>query len=168
MFSFMHKYLKRAVSLCVEHKHDDALKSKHCAILVMGGTVLSVGYNRHKIHGMIIKFRRNQHTCTIHAEMDAILKATQGITNNSKEGSLRGAKLFVARVRWKNLCAKKEEEDNTQESLPVIGNSQPCPMCACIIHTYGIKKVYFTLDNETEAYGVQVVRDPNVVFVEHG
>jgi hypothetical protein len=69
--------------------------------------------------------------CTVHAEVDALLKV-------SNREDLRGATVYVIRV-------------NKQGQLAM---SQPCPMCSEILREHGIKRAFFTVSENENAYGV--------------
>lgn len=137
----MHKFLKLAIHHARNHTYDEGLEYGLCAVLVKSGNVVSIGFNRMATNGFVEHFAdrakgrmRNFHLST-HAEMDAILR----VRNRT---DLRGTKIFVARPR---PCGD-------------LGLARPCVVCQHVLHSYGIKRAYYTInDNE---YGVMRVIDP--------
>lgn len=121
------RYLKIAVDELRGRELDPDLTSHHAAVIVSGGRVQSVGINKHKKNGFIKSFQHHDF-CNTHAECDAVLKARRKI-------DLRNAKIYVARLR-------KDGQ---------IGNSKPCEMCALVLQRYGIRRVYYTISDDTFA-----------------
>lgn len=99
---------------------------KHAAILVKGGSVISWSNNRNKFKQWAQKFRaRHRGPATIHAEIGAVLGVSREKTN--------GSDLYVVRVNHKgNLCL-----------------SIPCNMCHEVLSHVGVKRVYYSVDNQT-------------------
>jgi deoxycytidylate deaminase len=96
-------------------------KLRHGAVLVKGGSILSVAYNKDDYTSFASRFR--PHNCgpaTRHAETECIL----GV---SKERST-GADIFVCRI-------------NRRGEFRL---SKPCLMCHAIIKNAGIKRVFYT------------------------
>lgn len=115
------KYLKMAFKIASEHPYYSEMGYLHGAVIVKGGRVLSSGINKPKTNQFIATYAYHEGS-NIHAECDAILRAR-------KKTDLKGAKLYVARMR-------------KIDKLP--GISKPCIMCQKIIQRYGIKKVFYT------------------------
>jgi deoxycytidylate deaminase len=118
----MHKFLKLAYEHAKAHPYDPSLEYNLCAVIVRGGKVLSIGYNRRGWNGLSEFYKAQDHACTIHAEIDAIV-------SKRKKIRFEGAKVYVARVR----------ADGT------VGNAKPCEMCQHVLFNYGVKKAYFTI-----------------------
>lgn len=137
----MHKFLKYAYRLGLEHNFPDSLEQHICAVIVRGGNVLSVGFNKPGMNSFVQHFQNitKQRWCsTTHAEQDAILRVRNSI-------DLTCSKIFVVRIR-------KEKSP-----LGNMGLARPCPICQEVIRQYGIKRAYYTI-SDTE-YGVlNVVR----------
>lgn len=92
-------------------------RARHGAIIVKGGSVLSVGINKSRTHDSWINDRpRNQ--CSIHAEISAIRSA----------GNVSGATLYVCRVN----------------KLNELRLSAPCTNCQDYIEMSGIRKVVYS------------------------
>jgi deoxycytidylate deaminase len=97
--------------------HEAAWKTnysyKMSGVIVKGGSILSVGFNRISDHPAAY------YGCSFHAETDAIKKA---------KGNIVGAKLFVYRF------GREKSE---------LRPSKPCSMCQQEIAKAGISSVYF-------------------------
>lgn len=121
------RYLRYAIDLVREHTYEDHLEYHLASVIVAGGNILSTGYNSSKVTSFIRTFGlpRNH----MHAECDAILSARNKI-------DLNGAKLYVARL----TVARGN-----------IANSKPCDLCRHAAGMYGIKRIFYTVDNSTFA-----------------
>jgi deoxycytidylate deaminase len=100
---------------------------KHGAILIKGGNVVNVAFNKPDFTSFGNRFRNN-YTCggaTTHAEIGAIL----GLARSSTEG----ATVFVVRVN----------------KLGEYRMSKPCPMCEEVLKFVGVKKVVYTTGEDT-------------------
>lgn len=129
----MNKFLKMAFQHSMDHDYGD-LEYNLCAIIVRGGSVLSVGFNKRQTNGFVEHYtdkirgiNREWHIST-HAEMDAVLQARN-------KTDLRGAKIYVIR---KHLNFQKAD---------VFGMSRPCNICENVLKAYGVKKAYYTIDD---------------------
>jgi len=97
-------------------------KLKHGAVLIKGGNIVNVAFNKPDFTKFGNRFRNN-YTCghaTTHAEIGAIL----GLSRSATEG----AKVFVVRV-------------NRHGEYRM---SKPCPMCEDVLKFVGVKKVVYT------------------------
>jgi tRNA(Arg) A34 adenosine deaminase TadA len=132
----MHKHLQLAKSFGEQHIYDEYLEHHVCAIIVKGGAILSVGYNKSGTNAFVRHYQKvakHEYCETTHAEQDAILKVRS-------KTDLRGSKIFVVRLRAPN------------SPLGELGMARPCPICQGVLKSYGIKRAYFSInDNE---YGV--------------
>lgn len=122
----MHKFLKSAINLANAYEFDERLGYTHCAIIVRGGAILSVGYNGLNTNGFVDYLRsfgnNDRPFSNKHAEVSAILSARNKI-------DLRGSKLYVVRVKPTG-----------------IGLSRPCLSCCQAARQYGIRRIVFTVD----------------------
>lgn len=99
---------------------------RHGAVLARGGSIISLGVNSDKYCSVGKSFRsEDKGNPTYHAEIRALLNIPRHIT--------RGAVMYVAR------CSKNGEENRM---------SKPCSMCHAVMEERGIRKVYYTVDNE--------------------
>ena len=105
---------------------------RHGAVLVRGGSVINWSTNRNRVQRWAQKFRA--HGCghaTHHAELGAILGVAREKT--------QGADVYVVRV-------------NKRDNLLL---SKPCPMCEEVLRHVGVKRVFYSVDDDTiECYRV--------------
>lgn len=95
---------------------------KMAAILVCRNGKTYIGYNQRKTHPLQKEFARNEHSIHLHAEIDAIVKAT-------RDGSpVDGGTMYVARV-WRN-------------GSPAL--AKPCSGCQKAIIHFDIAHVEWT------------------------
>ena len=126
----MHRYLRLAMQYANEKDYGNQIDYHLCAIIVRGGSVISVGYNKHNTNAFVEHYAdiargRGRDFClSTHAEQDAILKARNKV-------DLRGCKIFVARRLRLN-------------GKP--GMARPCPICENALNSYGIRKAYYTIN----------------------
>lgn len=123
----MNKYLKIAKNCAITHDYAPSLEYNLCAVIVRGGAILSIGYNKRMVNGLTEFYKIEDHVISTHAEVDAVLKARRKI-------DLTGSKIYVLRIR------KGDGE---------IANAKPCEMCQHILFNYGIKKAIYTVDPYT-------------------
>jgi deoxycytidylate deaminase len=99
---------------------------KMAAVLMYKRKVISIGLNQYRTHPMQKKYRRNDHSLHLHAEIDALRNA---LRNFSKE-ELSSFKMYIARVRKDGLT----------------GLAAPCEGCKKALEDHGIKSIYWTDD----------------------
>jgi deoxycytidylate deaminase len=132
----MHKNLLSAINLAKNYKFDRRLGYHHCALIVRGGSILAVGYNGLNVNTFIDYLSDYDKTprpfINRHSEVDAILSVRNKI-------DLRGSKLFVIRLKADG----------------VVGMSAPCASCQHAARQYGIKRVIYSIDNNT--YGTMKI-----------
>lgn len=134
----MHKHLKTAIRRLKAHEYDPYMDYRLCAVIVKGGKILSTGYNRRSTNGFVEHYTSMIRgvgigdSCSTHAEMDAVLNIRDKV-------DLRSCKIFVARLRI---------DDS-------IGMARPCRICQAVLFSYGIRKAYYTIDENT--YGVMKI-----------
>jgi cytidine deaminase len=104
---------------------------RHGAVLIGGGNaIIGMGVNSEKYSSIGAKYRPDHKgQSTYHAEIVSV--------NNIARNLTKGATIFVARI------AKNSGEDRM---------SKPCSMCHAVLKAQGVKKVYYTIDNETIGY----------------
>jgi len=110
-------------------------KLRHGAVLVKGGRVVSVGFNKGSYCAFGQRFRDQYKYghATQHAEISAIL----GISAKTTQG----ASMYVARINNENKFRM----------------SKPCCMCHEVMEFVGVRKVYYTTGEdsyETAAIGL--------------
>lgn len=94
-------------------------RNTHGAVVVKGGRVMGTGFNKSRNHPAIVSPEHIKTDCSYHAEEVAIREAG--------ENNVRGAIIYVARVKNGN------DRD-----------SKPCVKCSALIERVGIKRVIFT------------------------
>lgn len=140
----MNRYLNMTVELNRKHEFDPDLPAFVTSVIVQGGRVLAVGHSKRANSGLQERYRVNDYTCTVHAEVDAILSVRRKV-------DLTGSKIYVAR--------RHKHKHN-----PKVVMSRPCPMCQAILYAYGIKKAYYTIrDNE---FGCMKIVHPTMIPAE--
>ena len=105
-------------------------KLRHGAILTKGGSIINISFNKENYTYFGTRFRNSSHGhATVHAEIGCILGIPRGSTT--------GADLYVCRIN-------REGE---------FRNSKPCSMCHEALKHVGVKRVYYTTnDNTIEMY----------------
>ena len=103
---------------------------KHGAVLVKGGSVINTSCNKNRLVSFGSRFcTEHDGIATLHAELGAILGLDRTVTE--------GATLYVARVG----------KDGG------FRLSKPCSMCTAAMSHVGIKRVYWTIDDNNCAMG---------------
>jgi tRNA(Arg) A34 adenosine deaminase TadA len=141
----MNKYLRMAMSFAAENEYDDTLEYHLCAVIVRGGAVISVGFNKKGTNGFVEYYgdlaKGERDWClSTHAEMDAVYKARGKI-------DLRGCKIFVVRRR---------KLDHS------YAMARPCEICRHVLYNYGIRRAYYTI-SENE-FGQMKIVNPATAF----
>ena len=117
------KYLTMAAKVAGQNR--TCVQHRHGAVLVKGGSVISYSTNKNALKWWVARFRhRDRGHATKHAEV--------GCIHNIDRSKTTGSTLYVARI------------GNTGNLLM----SEPCPMCKRALANAGIKKVYYTLNEE--------------------
>lgn len=108
-------------------------RAKIAACLYYKKKIISIGTCQMKTHPFQVEYQRNDHSCFLHAEIDAIKKAI----NRIGEAEIKKCVLFVCRVRT-----------NTTRNKVSFGLAKPCDGCQKCIDNYGIKEVYYTVSTD--------------------
>ena len=105
-------------------------KIRHGAVLIKGGSVKNVSFNKDKYNSFGDRFRdKGRGPATVHAELGCILGLSRSVTS--------GSDLYVCRIN-------KNGE---------FRYSKPCSMCHDALKHVGVKRVYYTTnDNTIEMY----------------
>jgi len=110
-------------------QQSDSGRACHGAVLVKGGNIINAGHNKWAYSSFGKRFRhRGKGISTLHAELATILNLDRSVT--------QGADIYVVRVG----------------SEGKFKMSKPCPMCETALKHVGIKRVYYTTNNETLEY----------------
>ena len=100
------------------------LVHKHGCIIVYNDNIISYGHN---------KKNNSLKNFSIHAEVDAINRLNKKYKSKK---IISNCSLYVVRIR---------NGFNEEDELKM---SKPCMNCACKINKIGIKKVYYSVDND--------------------
>ena len=95
---------------------------RHAAVLT-NGRFSFVGFNSHKTHPLQARFGRNEKAVCLHAEVDAIVKATR-----AGHTDLSSFSMYVARV--------------LKDGSPAL--SKPCKGCQDALMSFNVKHVDWT------------------------
>lgn len=112
-------FLRRAAELAAR---SSVCHHRHGCVIVRNGVIISEGYNYHTNH--------MEHQFTIHAEVDALQRI-----GGKKKKILCECELYVVRI-------------GTDGMGQPLKYSKPCPDCTRAILKSGIKKVYFSTNDE--------------------
>ena len=105
-------------------------KIRHGAVLIKGGSVLNASFNKDKYTSFGSRFRSpTRGHATVHAEIGCVLGLPRSVTS--------GADVYVCRINRNGE----------------FRNSKPCTMCHEALKHVGVKRVYYTTnDNTFEMY----------------
>tara|TARA_R100000008_G_C3585009_1_gene171536 strand:+ start:1750 stop:2187 length:438 start_codon:yes stop_codon:yes gene_type:complete len=99
-------------------------KIRHGALLVKGGSVLNASCNKENYSSFGRRFRcPHRGHATVHAELGCVLGMPRDVTT--------GSDVYVCRIN-------REGE---------FRNSKPCAMCHAALKHVGVKRVYYTTNN---------------------
>lgn len=143
----MNKFFRMALQHATEHNYDNQ-EYNLCAVIVRGGAVISVGFNKRNTNGFVEHYtdraKGQRDWCmSTHAEMDAVLQARA-------KTDLKGCKIYVLR---KHL--------NTT-NYDTLGMAKPCEICQHVLYNYGIRRAYWTIDDKTS--GSMKVTNPALEY----
>ena len=101
-------------------------KIRHGAILIKGGSVINASFNKDNYTSFGTRFRDpSRGHATVHAEIGCVLGLPRDVTS--------GADIYVCRINREGA----------------FRNSKPCSMCHEALKHVGIKRVYYTTNNNT-------------------
>lgn len=115
----MHKFLKIARKVAMK----SICRYRLGAVLVKGGAIINFGYNRTGHHNLIEK-KKTRDIDQLHAEVDAVLGIAKIET--------RKCDIWIARI-------KNDDQ---------LGLAKPCEMCQLILKEMGIRRVFYSIENE--------------------
>lgn len=105
---------------------------KLAAAVVYRGNVASVGFNQNKTHPMQLKWMVNPKRITLHAEVNALCRASRILD----EYEFSRSSIYVARV-------KKEEIRGNW----TYGMAKPCAGCMRCIMSFGIRELWYSTND---------------------
>jgi tRNA(Arg) A34 adenosine deaminase TadA len=104
------------------------------ACVVLQNDIVSFGINEMKSHPFQARYGKNSDAVFLHAETSAIKNALKYISVKD----LTRCTLYISRVKY---------TDATKTQF-MFGTAKPCSGCFRCINTFGIYRVYYTLDNQ--------------------
>lgn len=113
----MHKFLKQAIEEANKSDH----KQKVGAIIFNKSKIISRGYNHSQRSVRHLKPKFQRYSGTVHAEVDAIIKAKTDLKNSS---------ILIIRINRNNQ----------------LRLAKPCKWCQMYLEYVGIRKVYYSID----------------------
>jgi tRNA(Arg) A34 adenosine deaminase TadA len=135
----VNKFLKIAHEFALNHEFDSKLGYNLCCVLVRGGSIVSVGYNSITRNSFVDYLSskdpnfREKPFRNRHSEMSSILNVRNKI-------DLTGCKAYVVRTK----------------ASGGVGMARPCSLCQVALQRYGIKRAYYTInDNEFGVMNMQ-------------
>jgi deoxycytidylate deaminase len=120
-------------------------KNKTGAVIVVGKKIVATGRNSIKTHPFARTFSRHPDAIYLHAEHDAILKASRKLGDRDWSK----ARLYVARATKSDF----------------FGLAKPCNGCACAIEHFKINFVCYTLDASEYLSYVTLNRKTDQMFM---
>ena len=142
---YMHKLLQKVAVEAERHEYDSGADYKLAAMIVKGGAIISVGFNKRQTNSFVEHYHtlangKKDFCLSTHAEMDAVLQVRSKV-------DLCGSKIYVARIR-KN------------EKIGHLAMAKPCRVCQRVLLSYGIKRAIYTIDDFN--YGVLKVSKESI------
>jgi tRNA(Arg) A34 adenosine deaminase TadA len=131
---------KKVISILEELskiKEDDALRVRVASAIVYRHKLISIGTNKLKTDPFQKRFSRNNNKIYIHAEIEAIKKASKILTKKE----FKHSSIYVCRLKWNSTHKNKKL---------IFGMSKPCDSCMNAIIEFGIKKIIYTTNNGIE------------------
>jgi deoxycytidylate deaminase len=117
--------LSSIINICrLQASLSQGCKGQHGAVLVRGGAIIKQGYNKPSYRAFTDRFRVMVGKL-LHAEMDCVLNLPRGLTE--------GSDIYVVRL----------------SKAGDLVLSYPCRQCVAGLKFVGIRRVYFSVDNET-------------------
>jgi tRNA(Arg) A34 adenosine deaminase TadA len=131
--------------LATEAKDQEgASRCRVAALLVHKNIPVAIGRNSMKSHPIMTRFGRTEHHLFLHAEIEAIIKASKELTSSE----LSKCTLYVCRVLADGNCAM----------------ARPCPGCQRAIKEYGIGKVIWTTETGYTTSEHEMLNDTNEMY----
>lgn len=103
---------------------DDGLNAHLGAVIVRGGSVLSVATNTLGLNAYVYHNAPHDGVRSVHAEINAVFKARRKV-------DLEGSVMYVARKTY----------------FGEVSLARPCQMCVYVLQRYGVKRVYYTVSD---------------------
>lgn len=109
--------------------------ARMASCVVYKNDVIAFGVNEMKTHPFQAKFGKNSEAVFLHAETSAIKNALKYVSVET----LEKCTLYVCRIKHFDFTKKKL----------IFGTAKPCCGCLRCINTFNLKKVVYSLDNQS-------------------
>jgi deoxycytidylate deaminase len=110
--------------------------AKISAAIVYKSEIIVLGFNKYKSHPIMLKFASNKSRIFLHAEADAIRKATKFLS----EDELRKSCLYVCRVLKNGAW----------------GISKPCDGCMNMIRSFEINRIIYSSNGKNSYVSMSI------------
>ena len=143
----MNKHLQYAIKQALTHEYEPNIDFHLCAVIVRGGNILSVGFNQRKTNAFVehytdkVRGGGREYCLSTHAEHSAINLVRKKI-------DLTGCTMYVARLR------------PSLSKYGQLGLARPCHICQHMLLSYGLKKAYYTINDNK--YGVMKITEKTI------
>jgi len=114
--------------------------AKIAAMITIKNKPISFGVCQYKTDPFQAKYGKNSDSICLHAEINSIKNALRKIHVDE----LKNCTMYIARIKNKRI----NNEHNLFEQI--TGLAKPCSGCNKAIIEFGIKRVYYTLDDTNE------------------
>lgn len=128
--------LRLAYHRVFDHEYDKRLSARLCAVITVGGSIVSTGHNKMASNSFVEQYARD--ACRPFTNMHAEMAAVQAALRQASPEKLVGAKIFVARTL------------RNAEAM-----ARPCRLCEQMLRRHGVKRAYYTID--AHHYGVMSI-----------
>jgi len=132
---YQNRFILAALRAVRETGFDPRLKAHVGAVITRGGSIISVATNTYGTDPYTLARTENGYVDSVHAEVNAIMRVRHKV-------DLDGTKMWVVRLT-------KPNPDLLTDSM--IALAEPCNVCKNVIMRHGIRRVYYTIDEQTTA-----------------
>lgn len=113
--------------------NENNTRARLAACVVYKNKIVAFGINQYKSHPFQLLYGKNKESIFLHAEVDAIYRATKRLTSHE----LSRSTIYVARVK----------RVSPMTSDLISGLAKPCIGCARCIAAFNLKRVVYTNDD---------------------
>lgn len=125
----LHRFLNFAKNKLLKEGLNKELEHHHYAVLVKGGKIVATGRNQACKNSIVLDYEHFLYPRKKNPNLHAELNCASAI----RDIDLSGYKLYVIRVT----------------NGGAVGNSRPCLMCENYLRDRGLKKAYYSINNNT-------------------
>lgn len=132
------KYLNLLSKIAADIQNPVRPNARMASCIVYKNDVIAFGINEMKSHPFQAKFGKNSEAVFLHAETSAIKNALKYVSVEL----LEKCTLYVCRIKHYDFNKNKL----------VFGTAKPCCGCLRCINTFNLKKVVYSLDDQTYSF----------------